>query len=176
MECGRAAPISLKAERTMDSLLESNPEFTALKFIGRTSEEVVAITKALRDNSSITALYEMEGGENGLTDEGLKQLGKVLQLNPSITKLHIASDAITHEGVSVFTGGLLKSSSVTKLSLWSRSIGDEGVVHLARLIGSEDCGMTELYLNLPSVSQQSLDSLREAISMNSTLLRCQLEM
>eukprot|EP00658_Telonema_sp_P-2_P016242 TRINITY_DN1628_c0_g1_i4.p1 TRINITY_DN1628_c0_g1~~TRINITY_DN1628_c0_g1_i4.p1 ORF type:complete len:100 (-),score=33.75 TRINITY_DN1628_c0_g1_i4:57-356(-) len=59
LERGRVAPISSRAERTMDALLADHPEFTALKFIGRTSEEVTAVTNALRDNSSITALYEI---------------------------------------------------------------------------------------------------------------------
>ena len=46
--------------QTMDKLLESHPEFTALKYVGRTSEEVTAVMNALRDNSSVTALYELE--------------------------------------------------------------------------------------------------------------------
>eukprot|EP00656_Telonema_subtile_P052988 TRINITY_DN7538_c0_g2_i1.p2 TRINITY_DN7538_c0_g2~~TRINITY_DN7538_c0_g2_i1.p2 ORF type:complete len:177 (+),score=37.14 TRINITY_DN7538_c0_g2_i1:84-614(+) len=176
MERGRVAPISRRAEKTMDALLESDPEFTALKYVGRTSEEVVAVMKALRDNNSITALYDLEGGEGGLTDEGLRQLSKVLRLNTSISKLHIASDAITEEGLKCLADGLLAAPSVVKLSLWSKSVNDDGLRHLGRMLSSEECNIRELYLNLESVSQPAAADLQDAIHGNSKLLRCDLEM
>lgn len=116
---GRAAPIGRRAEKTMDQLLAD--AITALKYIGRTSEEVVAVMKALRDNSSVTALYEMQGGADGLTDEGLRQLSKVLRLNNSIIKVHISSDAISAEGIKYLADGLVQSN-VHKLALWSKSV------------------------------------------------------
>merc|ERR1711998_164135 len=104
-ERGRVAPIGRRAELAMERLLDGHPEFTALKYLGRTSEEVCAVTKALRDNSSVTALYELDG-ECGIDDEAVRQLFKVLRLNTSVRKLHIASDEITNEGMKHMADGL----------------------------------------------------------------------
>eukprot|EP00658_Telonema_sp_P-2_P016240 TRINITY_DN1628_c0_g1_i1.p1 TRINITY_DN1628_c0_g1~~TRINITY_DN1628_c0_g1_i1.p1 ORF type:complete len:186 (-),score=63.79 TRINITY_DN1628_c0_g1_i1:248-805(-) len=176
LERGRVAPISSRAERTMDALLADHPEFTALKFIGRTSEEVTAVTNALRDNSSITALYEMQGGEHGVTDEGLRQLSKVLRLNSTITKLHIASDAISNEGLKWLSEGLLRSQSVIRLSLWSGSIEDQGLHHLATALTKEECMLQELFLSLGRVTEEGAGKLQEAIQVNARLEKFQLEM
>lgn len=175
-ERGRVAPIGRKAEQTMDKLLESHPEFTALKYVGRTSEEVTAVMNALRDNSSVTALYELEGGDEGLTDEALRNLMKVLKLNNTMRKIHISSDAITAEGIKHLAEGISGSRSVYKLALWSRSVGDDAVTHLAKAVASDQCPLSELYLNLASVTDDGALKLQEAVHCNESLEKVQLEM
>jgi len=132
---GTESVLSRRTERLIDQIYESTWNFKALRSLGGSSEEVVAITKALRDNFSITAVYDMRHTD-GVDDEACRSLASALRLNHTVTKLALDSDRITNEGIKHLASMLdHEDCAICKMSLWcSSAVKDQGAQYLANAL------------------------------------------
>lgn len=170
-QAGTATKISPQIEKLVDQLYESTWNNKALKYIGTGSEEVVAITKALRDNFSVTAVYDMRG-DGGIDDDACRHLSNALRVNDTVTKLSISSTSITDEGIKAIASLLQDGGcKICRLSLWfGDHVGDQGAQCLANAL-KHNFSVREVYVQGPGFSEVGADFLAGAMRINELIDR-----
>ena len=106
---------------------------------------------------------------NNIGDDGIARLATALQANTTMQILDVSgNDGITVNGAKSLGKALSVNSSLEELNIRSTSIGDEGVAHIANALQTNTT-MKVLNVSKCGISCKGAESLARALSVNSSL-------
>ncbi|XP_062297415.1 leucine-rich repeat-containing protein 34 [Scomber scombrus] len=129
-------------------------------------DDVLALTKSLRDNTSVTGL---DLRYNNITDEGATHLADLLQEgNSALNSLDLTFNDIMTDGAEVLAKSLQGNSSLLSLRLSGNKIGNKGAMHLASMLQVNNT-LQELQLADCDLATQSVIALIIVMKSNESL-------
>ncbi|NMO15655.1 DUF924 family protein [Pyxidicoccus fallax] len=148
---------------------------------GITAASAPLIARFLREDCALESFYL---SCNRLGDEGVALIAEGLAANRSITRVSLASNRVGPQGATALAEALAGHPSIALLDLGftkataavgelGNFIGDEGARALARMLkGNTTLRSLDLLHNF--ISQLGVNHLRDALTVNSTLVTLQL--
>ncbi|XP_062336401.1 leucine-rich repeat-containing protein 34 [Osmerus eperlanus] len=96
-----------------------------------TDNDALALSRALRNNQSVTGL---DVRYNSLTDEGARHLADLLQENAALQCLDLMCNDIQADGAQLIAKSLLHNGALVSLRLTGNKIGNKGAMHFASML------------------------------------------
>ncbi|MCP3140484.1 DUF924 family protein [Pyxidicoccus xibeiensis] len=148
---------------------------------GITAASAPRIARFLREDCALESLYL---SCNRLGDEGVAQIAEGLAANRSLTRVSLASNRVGPQGAAALAEALTGHPSIALLDLGftkatvavgelGNFIGDDGARALARML-KHNTALRSLDLLHNFISQVGVNHLRDALTVNDTLVTLQL--
>ncbi|TMW62500.1 hypothetical protein Poli38472_005118 [Pythium oligandrum] len=109
-------------------------------------ENLIAIASALRTNRSLHTLNLDNPVVRTMEEEAIQHIGKMLQVNETLTSLSLCKHQLTDYGAQVLAEHLLDNQTLQRLVLRANQIGSTGASAIAALLMRHD-GLSELDLS-----------------------------
>ncbi|XP_072893806.1 NACHT, LRR and PYD domains-containing protein 3-like isoform X2 [Hemitrygon akajei] len=156
----------------------SNPECKIqkleLKRVGLTDSGAEDLASALSTNPSLT---ELSLSVNSLGDSGVKPVSAALR-NPEckIQKLWLCDVGLTDSGAEDFVSALSTNPSLRELSLSGNKLRDSGVKLVSAALRNPECKIQKLWLSKVGLTDSGADDLVSALGTNPSLTELYLEL
>ncbi|KAL1006543.1 hypothetical protein UPYG_G00073640 [Umbra pygmaea] len=151
--------------KTGDITLKLTGNDRVRKVTKLTNEDVLALSRILKDNDSVTGL---DLRYNCIADEGAVHLAELLKENVYLRSLDLMCNDIQLEGAEYLAKSLTTNKSLLSLRMSGNKIGNRGAMHLASMV-QLNTTLQELDMADSDMGTHSVIAFAIALSNNKSL-------
>lgn len=115
-------------------------------------------------------LVDLDLADNQIHVEGSRFLGRALMHNRSLLKLKMRLNRMTDEGGRAFLEALSSNSVLEELDIGSNSIGSESCLNLAKLLAKQTSALQVCDLSGNELSEPDLANIKKALEVNTRMV------
>jgi Ran GTPase-activating protein (RanGAP) involved in mRNA processing and transport len=133
---------------------------------------IVAVSVALRGGACVLEKLDVSGiSMNDHLENTCYHIARACATNPRLQSLNVANCGLGEEGGIRLSEALMAHPSMRHVNLSGNRLGITGVTAMSKLLGAEECGLTELDLSANGCGDQGAEAMGVALARSKGALR-----